>query len=70
MDNEIISKRLVSNRIPPQCDETDKYAAKLLIQAGNKNNDELTKKIGQARLRLLENRETADDLVLLGIRLK
>ena len=37
-----------------------------LIKTGNRTGDELTKRVGQARLRRLEGRATPEDLELLG----
>lgn len=39
-----------------------------LFQAGKRNNDPETIRVAQARLRLLEGRETLEDLELLGVK--
>lgn len=64
------NKRLVSDRVPPKCDEEAKFDAFRLIKAGIKLGDDLMKKIGQARVRLLEDRATDEDLELLNIKPK
>ena len=61
-------KRLISDNLPPPANEQEKYDAKRLIQIGSLTKDELTKKIGQARLRIQEGRATLDDYELLGIK--
>ena len=62
------AKKLIHHRLPPECDEEAKFDAFRLIQTGKKCKDDLTTKIGQARLRLLENRATAEDIELLEIK--
>ncbi len=64
------SKRLTSDRVPPICDEEDKFTALTLIKADMRLGDDLMKKIGQARVRLIEGRETDEDLELLNIKPK
>lgn len=66
MKNE--AKKIIPDRLPPECDEEDKFNALRLIQVGKRCKDDLTFKIGQARLRLLENRATEEDLELLEIK--
>lgn len=61
-------KKIIPDRLPPECDEEAKFDAFRLIQTGRKCKDDLTFKIGQARLRVLEDRATAEDLELLGIK--
>lgn len=63
-------KRLVPDRVPPKCDEEAKFDAFRLIKAGIKLGDDLMKRIGQARLRVLEDRATDEDLELLNIKPK
>ena len=46
--------------------EQERFDAMNLIRTGNRTGDILTKRMGQARLRLLENRATPEDLELLG----
>jgi hypothetical protein len=60
--------KLIPDRLPPACSESDRYDAFNLIQTGLRSEDKLTVQIGQARLRVLENRATAEDLELLGIK--
>lgn len=64
------NNRLVPDRIPPRCDEVDKFTAFSLIKAGIRLGDDLMKRIGQARVRFLEDRATDEDLDLLNIKLK
>lgn len=61
-------RKIVPNQLPPECDEEAKFDAMRLIQMGNRNGDELTKKIGQARLRVMEDRATEEDFEILGIK--
>lgn len=46
--------------------EQERYDAMNLIRVGNRTKDDFTKLIGQARLRVLEGKETLEDLELLG----
>lgn len=60
-------KKIDPDRLPVHTDADLSFAARMLIRIGIKNNDQETKKIGQARLRILEGKGTVDDYELLGI---
>jgi hypothetical protein len=53
--------------LPEGDDEAERFDALNLIRTGNKGGDGLTKRIGQARLRVLENRPNVEDLELLHL---
>lgn len=64
------AKKLIPDRLPQGDDQQSKFDALSLIKTGKRLGDDLSVRIGQARLRYLENRATAEDLELLNIELK
>jgi len=67
VDKSTEVKKLIPERLPTPCSEADRFDAMNLIRTGNRTGDELTQRIGKARLRVLEGRETDGDRDLLHL---